>query len=396
MHSKIRFRILLPIALFCICLLTSCPHIRDEPYVLPNPILAAYTHNIDLRPLRSAMEDSLFQIQEVDDGIILPAIIFMHSFRLWINDSVLVVRLESMPFLPIPRNKHIGGRVILESEFRKTYPDLADHMKPLLCQSLDRIKQRYTTHYKDQVSLSDRPLQINNHLLYPVKTLTWHSSAFGSEDIYHFRDGIAHGPFTSVDTTGLEQAGFFRNGVESGTWEYRDSVGQLQYIEQYTDQGELKKVTHQKGATFTRATPLPTLQRLKRMHYTMSFILGITIMHFMYHYVKTFRDIKIPYDGQSALEEIGGILLSFVLSFFAGVAVFLLTPMISHMLGLAFGWDVPVDLDILLPITFFVIAECIMLLLTNRLRDVLWHISIMVLITLLYYEWKFLLRLENF
>lgn len=160
----------------------------------------------------------------------------------------------------MPPNNGLAGKVILETQFRKSYPDLATNIKEGFT-NWSRSSHRknsnlfyQSTHYQRPV-----PIRIDINLIQPVDSLYWQSSSFGSLDAYQFRNGVLHGGFQSSKKSGLEQTGIFRDGVESGIWQYKDSLDQLQYIEEYLGNGSLKKVVHQRGNTFSRSAPLPTL-----------------------------------------------------------------------------------------------------------------------------------------
>lgn len=390
------------ILLWCLCLMTSCTPMRDRPYTLPNPILVAFKHQIDLQPLRDTMaKDSTLRIQEIDDGFVLYAAEEQREsrfFRLWINDDFLVYQLESMPYLPMPYNNCLAGRVILEAEFRKTYPVLATNTK----ESFSERSVFMDRHYGAERSFHGNdypravPLRIKKELLQPVDTFQWKSNAFGSQDAYHFRKGILDGPFQSFKATGLRQTGFFRHGVEAGIWQYHNSQGQLQYIEEYSTKGVLKKVVHQKGNTFSRSAPKPTLKQLKLIHQIMLLVLILLGMYILYQYYKALQNFKQPYKGQKLVEILGGVLISPFLSFCGGIAILFLSVFLANIFKPVFNWDLPIDfLESLPAVMLFVMVECLFLLISNRLNDVLWHVLLMVLGILIYQEWRLLLRLET-
>lgn len=383
---------------FCLFLLTTCSPQRPVEYPLPNPVLVAFHHQLDVAGWRDAIQkDSTTSITTVDGGILLFSDAMEAPYRFWVNDSLLVVQWNATYSLPLIG---VGDQAIFAAQRRISNTDLVDRTREDLLSAGFRfsISPVNTDYYSSAVTIDPSSFLITKDQLQPVDSLTWHSSAFTKQATYQFVDGYLHGPFTTLNSLGLSQKGRFQYGTEVETWEYRDTSGKLQYTEEYALGGELQKVTHEKGATYFREKPLPTLLYLWRIHWMMFGLLCLLGGYVLFRYLSSLLQFKRPYQGQSIGEIfLSSIIVSPILGLGAGFLALISTMVISSGLRPLAGWDLPLHfLDVLQGLLIFPIIECGWLWITNRFADVLWHSAIATLAILILGEWHFLTQLEKF
>jgi hypothetical protein len=386
-----KIKVLPSLLFFCLLLLTTCSPQRLETYPLPNPLLVAFSHQLDVGAWRDTLgKDTSVSLLMVDGGLVLFSDEMGDLYRFWINDSLLVVQLDATYSYPL---SGIGDQVVFEAQRRQNNANLVAWVSELFS---EKVNFRTSPIDDYQTAISDRePFLIEEEQLHPVDSLTWHSSAFYKEVTYQFINGRLQGQFTALDSLGLFQKGQFEDGAEFGIWEYRDTLGNLQYTEEYALGGELQKVCYERGATFAREKPLPTLRYLWIIHWIMFGLLCLLGGYVLFLYFQSLRQFKKPYGGESAMGIFLSILIvSPVLALGAGfVAVFSIV-VISSGLGSLLGWDLPLNfLGILQGLLIFPIIECGWLWITHRFADAIWHSAIVVLTILILGEWHFLTEL---
>lgn len=390
MKSKISPYLLL----FCLLLLTTCTPQRLEIYPLSNPILVAFKHQLDILAWKDTLEkDPYINLLTVDGGLVLFSDGIGDLYRFWINDSLLVAQLDATYSYPL---SGIGDQVIFEAQRRQNNANLVARVSELFS---GEVNFRTTSIDDYQTSISDtKPFLIEKEQLYPVDSLIWHSSAFDREVSYRFINGRLEGQFTAIDSSGLVQTGQFQDGAEFGIWKYLDAFGDLQYTEEYALGGELQKVRYEKGATFTRGKPLPTLRYLRVIHWIMFCLFCSVGCYVLFRYFQSLRRFKKPYQGQSAIETLLFIVVaSPILALSSGFVAFFFILIISTGAGQLLGWDLPFDFLVVFEgIIFFPFIECGWFWITNRLNDAIWHGALLVLAMLILGEWHFLTKLEVF
>lgn len=376
--------------------MTTCSPQRPVPYPLPNPILVAFNHQLDFSDFRAAIqkEDST-SLSTVDGGLVLFSDAMGGICRFWINDSLLVFQVDATASLPL---SGVGDRAIFEAQTRQRNANLAEEIRELLTSDFVFGTSRSNIDYSNSpVTSNGRSIQIQKEQIQLVDSLTWHSSAFDKEASYRFKEGCLHGQFTTVDSLDLFQKGRFQDGAEFGIWEYRDSSGKLQYTEEYALGGELQKVILEKGATFTREEPLPTLKYLWRIHWVMFGLFCLLEGYLLFRYFQSLRGFMRPYQEQSSQYILVLVfLVSPVLAFIVGFVTLFSIMIMSNGMAPILGWDLPLDfLAILQGLLIFPIIECLWFCVSNRFQDALWHTAIVILATLIWGEWHFLTQLEQ-
>ncbi|MGH1437484.1 MAG: hypothetical protein ACRBG0_23805 [Lewinella sp.] len=379
---------------FCLFLLTTCSPQRQVAYPLPNPVLVAFNHQLDFTSWRDTLEkDASISVITVDGGLVLFSNTMGQIFRFWINDSLLIVQLDATYSFPL---LGVADQTIFETKRRRSNADLATSINDLFPEEV-----YFTTSPVDDdptaISITGNTdlFQIEREQLHPVDSLTWHSSAFDEEVSYRFVDGRLQGQFTTLDSLGLLQIGQFQEGAEFGIWEYRDTLGNLQYTEEYALGGELQKVRYEKGATFTRGKPLPTLRYLWIIHRIMFGLFCSVSAYVLFRYFHSLRRFQKPYGGESAMQIFLSILIvSPILALGMGMVAVFLIMAISSGLGPLLGWDLPLHfLAVLQGLLIFPIIECGWLWITHRFNDAIWHGALLVLAILILGEWHFLTTL---
>lgn len=341
-------------------------------------------------------KDSTASITTIDGGMVLYSDAVGEAHQFWINDSLLVVQLSATSSLPLIGT---GDQAIFEARRRSSNADLVARTRDLFSADF-----HFSPHpanmddYSRATTLDSPSLLITKDQLHPVDSLTWRSSAFAKQVIYQFADGFLHGPFTTLDGLGLFQKGHFQQGTEIGIWEYRDTLGQLQYTEEYAPGGELQNIVHEKGGTYTRGKTIPTLLYLWRVHWFMFALLSLIGGYVLLRYFSSLRQFKRPYKSQSIGQIfLSAVILSPLLGLGAGFLTLVLTMAISSGLAPLTDWDLPLHfLDVLQVLLVFPLVECAWLWISNRFTDTWWHIAIVALAILILAEWHFLMQLEGY
>ena len=363
---------------------------------MPNPTLLAFHHQLDLTHLKEHLtqDDTTATLTTVNDGLLLFSNIIGDICTLWIDENLLIVYADVFYH---NRAIGVGDSAIIQAQYRQNSRRMVRYLmgKSPMNFSLNLSSPVQESYEWTAVALED---DFSFAGISPVDTLSWSTSAFGKKANYHFKDGYLHGPFSTLDSAGLLQQGYYDNGYAAGLWQYYDTAGQLQYTEEYAIQGELQRVKQEPNVIFQGTKPLPTLRYLWNIHRLMFCLLCLLLIWLAIRYLMTFRQLELPYIGQSLGELFVSLfvispVLSLGLGFFTLVSILFLSGSFGHLLG----WDLPLHfLNVLQGVLILPMIECGWLWITNRFQDVTWHSLLAVNTILILGEWHFLQRLASY
>lgn len=396
-----RFGVYVILLVFCVLFLKSCSITDATWYKLSNPVYLAYEHQLDITLLNKLEQKDSFNLKKVHGGYMLyPITGMMHDYSLWINDSLLLLKVDRVTCEYTRFIHKLSSQILFEKELRTQRPQLKED---LLSDLAFYEKQYVSEKAREEYYRVDRyPLEpqqrsfhfhINDTLLKPVERLQWSGIAFGDTLSLGFKDGMQQGSFILKDSSQqLITNGNYEGGFEEGEWQIVDQMGALQWTEDW-EKGELQKIKYAKGNTFTRPERLPTLKETIFLHRAIFYFLGIAGIVLFYFYIKSFRKFTHAFKNTNAWRTLGIILLSPVLSVGTLLITLCLSLIMHTLLNGLFTWDLPSFDYAIFIIPYYFFAGLIYFMVTFRIQDILWHATFLMILILMLGEAGFLQRL---
>lgn len=388
------------VLLFAVLFLMACPPLRDQPYPLSNPIFSAHQHSFNLDSLQKILAPKgFFKIEPLAGGL---SISYPYddqgiSSEYWLNDSVLVLKVNSMPYTRRDLAENRSGKIRFEQKLRARKKAFIDrhglyftNFQSLIIGNQGLLTQQTSLSYDRSFSYFD-----GKHLS-PIENFHTTLPIFGNLDTMKFSNGIFYDAFKLIDEKrGLVYEGRYENNLEVGDWVYYDSLGQLQWTEFY-EAGELQKVVYTEGAHRSRAEPLPTVKSTLFLHQIILFVLSIIAFLLGYAYFRFMRISKSVYGSKEVWMTVLLVILNMFV-FAVSLFFFVLTFFCIHGLFFAlFGWDLPYEILNFIPFCLlFILFEIIFFMGSGRVFEAPFHGALFAIGVLIFLEYYYIISLSS-
>jgi len=389
--SKFHFGILLFVTLF----FTACPPERDYLYEISEPVMMAFTHQINVDSLKNEItRDTLLEGYDLNAHMQLVGRSRSgFAYDLWLNDSLLIVKVKGFF---VSRRQGINsksGRILFELERRNNRAYLFENFPKTIAQSSFETKS-FHPKYRNRTRRTNY-ISIPVETLTPANNLSWNGSLLNIEGQFYFEKGILQDTFRIRDSIrSLMIKGVFEKGLAIGQWQYFDLNGDLQWLETYQS-GELIDVEKQVDAMKYREARLMTVKELGYLHRITFFVFLLLFGLVFWRYIKSFQTFTFPHRKMNKWSLIGGMLMSpFVAS-----GTFIIYVFLSFFLFVflqSFGWDLPYDIFsmIFVVLYFYFPFGILSFIATLRHQDLLWHAGLLTLGLFVFKSFSFLKKLD--
>lgn len=390
--SKFQFGMLL----FAMVLFTACPPERDFLYRISEPVMMAFTHQINFDSLKNEMEkDTFSEILSLENGIQLSGQSGRGlAYDLWLNDSLLIVKIKGFYVGRRDGVNANSGKVLFELKKRKERIQLFKDFPKIIAQSNFENKN-FHPRYIDNGSHRIDAVSIPIGKLTPVNSLKWNGSLLSEEGKidgqFYFENGVLQDTFTMRDSIrSILVKGIFEKGVAIGEWRYFDLDGKLQWQETY-HAGELIDLNKQKYALRNREARLLTVKELLLLHRITFCMFLILFGLIFWHYLKSFRKFTFPHRKMGKWNLLGWLLFSpFVSS--GTLILYICLSFFLFIFLQTFGWDLPFDVlsMIFSCLVFYFPIGVLNFIGTLRFQDLFWHAGLLTLGLFIFKSYLFL------
>jgi len=220
------------------------------------------------------------------------------------------------------------------------------------------------------------------------------TNQFGELELFSFKKSLLDGKYVQFwDSTTAKITGFYDEGLETGTWEFFDSLG-VKNREEIYQEGELIEIIHIQPDESRKVQSVVTRKKVIRIHTIFLILFIVLLLSSFYFFKKLYQPIRqIPEEKKGIqyhlFRFIGGFGCGFVVSVSVwGVLVYFFYPL------KIWYWDLPIDLMLVFVFSpFLFLLSSLYFLLTNRIKDIFWITIWVVLIILIYAEIQYLFQL---
>lgn len=390
------------VSFFVFC---STSAIEPPFYEFPNPQVFAFQVEID----SAAIFEKEIYIGEFEEDS-------NNVFRLKNNNKIFFSNQGYRYDLFSEQNITIGDNILLVKKKGTEYYGRHNGFKTnsgrtLFFEKLKIEKQLYLDNYLNQkLEMFAEPTEFSleeNHVtrnriafkFFPIQheiidsTFQISTNQFGQLEIFNFKNSILDGKYTRfLDSTKIEILGFYEQGLETGTWDFFDSLG-VKIREEIYEQGELTEIIHIKSNEKRMRETVVTQKKVVRIHTILLILFMSFLLSSFYFFKKLYQPLeKIPEEKKGFQDHFfrlfGGFGSGFLVSFFVWIILaFFIFPIKT------WHWDFPLDLMYVLVYSPFIfLLSSLYFLLSNRIKDIVWIIIWIVLVILIYAEIQYLVK----